>query len=157
MAFQRPVLSKQLTIVNKGALMHFWRSTPVTVSRYIFACGALLALLAVMLGAFGAHALKSSLDSYALSIFETAARYQMTHAIALLIVGVTGMIGVLEQRWLNWAALAFGAGIIFFCGSLYLLAFSGVKWLGAITPLGGLMLMSGWLLLSIAAFKKTRD
>ena len=116
-----------------------------------------MALLAVMLGAFGAHALKSSLDSYALSIFETAARYQMTHAIALLIVGVTGMIGVLEQRWLNWAALAFLAGIIIFCGSLYLLAFSGVKWLGAITPLGGLMLMAGWLLLSIAAFKKNRD
>ena len=121
--------------------------------RRIIAGGALLALLAVGAGAFAAHGLRDTLDAYRLGIFETAARYQMYHALALLGVGALAAIERLPSRWLNVAALAFCAGILLFSGSLYALALGAPRWLGAITPLGGTLFMLGWLAVAVAALK----
>ena len=110
-------------------------------------------MLAVMTGAFAAHGLKQVLDTYSLGLFETAARYQMYHAIALLIVGVISTMPQFSPRWVKLAAFAFMLGIILFSGSLYLIALSGIKWLGAITPLGGVAFIFGWLALIVAALK----
>jgi uncharacterized membrane protein YgdD (TMEM256/DUF423 family) len=121
--------------------------------RRILAAGAIFALLAVLLGAFAAHGLKSTLDAYRLGIFETAARYQMYHAFALLIAGAIASRPGYSPRWLRAAALAFGFGILLFSGSLYALALTGIGWLGAVTPLGGVAFVLGWLALAIAALK----
>ena len=110
-------------------------------------------MLAVMIGAFAAHGLKQVLDTYSLGLFETASRYQMYHAIGLLIVAVISTIPQFSPRWLKLAAFAFILGIVLFSGSLYLLALSGIKWLGAITPLGGVAFIFGWLALIVAALK----
>src|SRR5581483_3075444 len=108
--------------------------------------GALLAFLAVGAGAFGAHALRGRLTPDLLEVFETAARYQMYHALALLAAAWV------SQRWPGQASQAAGwlflVGIVVFCGSLYLLSLTGLRWLGAITPLGGLALLAGWLALA---------
>ena len=124
------------------------------ISRWVLATGAGFAMLAVMLGAFAAHGLKQVLDAYHLGLFETAARYQMYHAIALLIVGVISNSQQFSPRWLKLAAFAFILGIVLFSGSLYLLAFSGIKWPGAITPLGGVAFIFGWLALILATLKR---
>jgi uncharacterized membrane protein YgdD (TMEM256/DUF423 family) len=125
------------------------------ISRWVLVAGAGFAMLAVMIGAFAAHGLKQVLDAYSLGLFETAARYQMYHAIALLIVAVISTIPQISPRWLKLAAFAFILGIVLFSGSLYLLALSGIKWLGAITPLGGVAFIFGWLALIVAALKHT--
>jgi uncharacterized membrane protein YgdD (TMEM256/DUF423 family) len=125
------------------------------ISRWVLITGAGFAMLAVITGAFAAHGLKHTLDTYNLGLFETAARYQMYHSIALLIVGVISTIPQFSPRWLKLSAYAFILGIVLFSGSLYLLAFSGTKWLGAITPLGGCALILGWLALIVAALKHT--
>ena len=123
-------------------------------NRSAIVTGAALAMLAVILGAFAAHGLKQMLAPYDLAIFETAARYQMYHAIALLIVGVLASMPQFTTRWLKLAAIVFVLGIVLFSGSLYLLALSGIRWLGAITPLGGVAFILGWLLLIVAGFKQ---
>ena len=115
--------------------------------------GAGFALLAVILGAFAAHGLKAVLDAHQLALFETASRYQMYHAIALLIVGLMLSNAQFSRSLLIPAALAFILGIILFSGSLYLLALVGVGWLGAITPVGGIAFLSGWLLTMVAVLK----
>jgi uncharacterized membrane protein YgdD (TMEM256/DUF423 family) len=122
-------------------------------SRRVLGTGAALALLAVLSGAFAAHGLKTMLDAQQLALFETASRYQMYHALALLVVGVMLTIPQFSQSLLKLAALAFILGIFLFCGSLYLLALSGIPWLGAITPLGGTAFLAGWLAMMIAALK----
>jgi len=114
------------------------------------ALGAINALIAVAAGAFGAHALKERLDAHLLEVWETGARYQMYHAL--------GMLGAawLAARGLGLAATGgwvMQAGVVVFSGSLYALALSGQKWLGAITPLGGLAMMAGWALMAIAALR----
>jgi len=124
--------------------------------RWLLITGALLALLAVAAGAFAAHGLKSSLDAYRLGIFETAARYQMYHALAIFAVGVLGATERLPPRWLAVAAVAFCVGILLFSGSLYALALGAPRWLGAITPLGGSLFMLGWLAVAVAAWKSRR-
>jgi uncharacterized membrane protein YgdD (TMEM256/DUF423 family) len=104
--------------------------------------GALLGGLAVAAGAFGAHALRGRLSSEMLSAFETGARYQMYHALALLAVAV-----LLERRpagALRTAGWCFAGGTLVFSGSLYLLALTGTTWWGAVTPLGGVALLFGW-------------
>ena len=123
------------------------------ISRWIFAAGAGFAMLAVMTGAFAAHGLKHMLGADYLAIFETAARYQMYHAIALMIVAVISTMPQFSPRWTKLAAFAFMLGIVLFSGSLYLLALSGIKWLGAITPLGGVAFIFGWLALLVAVLK----
>jgi len=111
--------------------------------------GALFGLTGVAAGAFGAHALKARLDPDALAVFETGARYQLVHALALL-----GAAWVAQQwpgRAARLSAMLFGAGIVLFSGSLYALALTGVRGLGAITPVGGVLLLLGWLAMAVAA------
>ena len=122
-------------------------------SRRVLSAGAALALLAVVSGAFAAHGLKTILDAQQLALFETAARYQMYHALALLIIGIMASLQQFSRTLLKLAAFAFILGIFLFCGSLYLLALSGITWLGAITPLGGTAFLAGWLAMMIAALK----
>jgi len=127
--------------------------TEPALGRRIVATGAILALLAVGAGAFAAHGLKSVLNFYQLGIFETAARYQMYHAIALLAVGTIASRPGYSVRWLKLASLAFVLGVVLFSGSLYALALTGIGILGAVTPLGGFAFMIGWLALVLAALK----
>jgi uncharacterized membrane protein YgdD (TMEM256/DUF423 family) len=121
------------------------------MDRLFFTLGAVSALLSVAAGAFGAHALRARLDPGALAVFETAARYQMFHALGLLAVAwaVTRWPG----PWLPRAGWLFVAGTLLFSGSLYALALSGVRWLGAITPLGGAAFLAGWLCLALGAWQ----
>lgn len=116
--------------------------------RFILVSGALNAFLAVACGAFAAHVLKQRLDEYYLAIFDTGAEYQMYHALALVLTGI--LYGLQPQAMLSAAAWCFFAGIILFSGSLYTLALTGIKWLGMITPIGGLCLLAGWVLLAIS-------
>jgi len=121
------------------------------MDRTFVGLGAVLAGVAVAAGAFGAHGLRDRVAPDMLAVFETAARYQMYHAVALLFVGWA------VTRWpTGQAALAGGffvAGIVLFSGSLYVLALSGVRWLGAITPLGGLCFLIGWAVLAWTAWR----
>ncbi len=114
--------------------------------------GSVTALLGVALGAFGAHALKSSLDEYSLGVFEVGVRYQMYHSFALLFVG--WMLQNQTYSTLNFAGWMFLAGIIIFSGSLYTLAVTGIKTFGAITPIGGLCFLLGWGTLVYEFYKK---
>ena len=124
------------------------------INRWAAVTGAGFALLAVIIGAFAAHGLKPVLDAYALGLIEIAARYQMYHALALLLVGAVSSSARLAPRWMKLAAFAFGLGIVLFSGSLYILALSGIKWWGAVTPLGGLAFILGWGALIVAALNK---
>jgi uncharacterized membrane protein YgdD (TMEM256/DUF423 family) len=123
----------------------------VTADRLFFALGALSALLAVAAGAFGAHALRARLVPDMLTVFETGARYHMYHALALLAAAWA------VSRWPGGAAVTAGwlfvAGTLIFSGSLYLMSFTGHRWLGAITPLGGLAFILGWTALAWAALR----
>ena len=116
--------------------------------RHFFGIGALSAFVAVAAGAFGAHALRGALSPDLLDVFETAARYQMYHALALLAVGWASSRG--PSRAATLAGWLFVAGTILFSGSLYTLSLSGARWLGAITPLGGAAFLGGWLALAWA-------
>ena len=113
--------------------------------------GALFAGIGVGLGAFGAHALKTRLSPEDLAIFEVGVRYQMYHALALLAVGAISMR--LDSALIKGAGWAFVFGILVFSGSLYALVGTGVRVLGAVTPIGGVAFLVGWLMLTIAAFK----
>ncbi len=117
------------------------------MDRLFFGVGALSALVSVAAGAFGAHALRSRLTPELLAVFETAARYQMYHALALFAVAwaVTRWPGPLPV----WAGWLFVAGTVLFSGSLYALALSGIRGLGAITPLGGVAFLAGWICLGL--------
>lgn len=113
---------------------------------------ALSGLLAVALGAFGAHALRARLDDYALRVYETGVQYQFYHALALFGVALL-MLRAPGSSLLHSSAWLFLVGSVVFSGSLYLLALTGVRWLGAITPLGGLAFIAGWACLAAAAWK----
>lgn len=106
------------------------------------AAGAGLAFLGVAAGAFGAHVLEPRLSREALEVFNTAVQYQMYHAFGLLLVAC--LAGRAPGPLLQWAGKLFVLGTIVFSGSLYLLAFTGVRWLGAITPIGGVCFLTGW-------------
>jgi uncharacterized membrane protein YgdD (TMEM256/DUF423 family) len=105
----------------------------------LLAAGAINAAIAVAAGAFAAHGLKERLDQEALEVFETAARYQMYHALAMV------LCALVVARSAGWV---FQGGIVLFSGSLYVLALTDLKWLGAITPIGGLGFLAGWALLA---------
>jgi len=121
----------------------------MSLERYFAAAGAISAFIAVAAGAFGAHGLRARLTPEMLAIFETAARYQIYHALALLAVAWS------VERWsvpqAGWAGWLFLAGTVIFSGSLYLLSLTGIRWLGAITPFGGLSFLLGWVCLAWAA------
>jgi len=122
------------------------------MDRLFFTLGSVSAFVAVGLGAFAAHGLKTRLDADLLAVFEVGVRYQMYHAFALLAVGWT------QTRWPGDLATAAGwlfvAGTLLFSGSLYALSLSGLRWLGAVTPVGGLLFLAGWLCLAWAAWKR---
>lgn len=116
---------------------------------------SLLAALSIALGAFGAHALKKSIGVTELNIFETGVRYQMYHAMALLAVAI--LYKDFKQQLLIWAGRAFIAGTLLFSGSLYSLSLSpDHKWIGVITPFGGLLFIAGWLLMILAFCKRIK-
>jgi len=119
-------------------------------SSRMMCVGAGFAGLAVAAGAFGAHLLKPVLDTAMLGVFETAVRYQMYHALGLCIVA--GM-GERDQR-LPIVGWLFVVGIVLFSGSLYLLSLSGIRWVGALTPLGGAAFMAGWAVLAWTVVKQ---
>jgi uncharacterized membrane protein YgdD (TMEM256/DUF423 family) len=116
-----------------------------------FVMGAITAGIAVVLGAFGAHGLKSRVDPAMLAVFETGVRYQMYHALALLAVGLA------RVHWpsalFSAAGWFFLAGIAIFSGSLYLMTATGARWLGAITPIGGVAFILGWIALAAGAWR----
>jgi len=118
---------------------------------------AIIGALSVALGAFGAHGLKDKLNEYTLGIFETAVRYQFYHVFALLTVGL--LFQSYNNGWMLWSGRLFIAGMILFCGSLYLLTGflannnETMKWLGAITPFGGLCFIAGWICMMIGILK----
>jgi uncharacterized membrane protein YgdD (TMEM256/DUF423 family) len=119
------------------------------VDHRFIVIGAVSGFLAVALGAFAAHGLKRRLDADRLGVFETGARYQMYHALALVLVGA--LVDRAPSSGLTAAGWLFCAGTILFSGSLYALALSGIRKLGAITPLGGVAFLAGWALLAVAA------
>lgn len=121
------------------------------MARIFLVLGALSGFVSVAAGAFGAHALKQRLAPDLLAVFETGARYQMFHALALVAVGL--LAARAPATALTVAGWLFVAGTLLFSGSLYALALSGVRGLGAVTPLGGLAFLGGWLLLAWAALK----
>jgi len=121
------------------------------VDRTFFVVGAVIGALGVAAGAFGAHALKARLAPEMLAVFETGVRYQLVHALGLLAVGWAA------GRWTAWAVRVAGwlfvVGVFLFSGSLYAMCLTGVRALGAITPLGGVAFIAGWLLLAWGAWR----
>lgn len=114
--------------------------------------GGAAMLLAVAMGAFGAHGLKKVLAPELMAIYETAVHYHFYHALGLLAVGFA-MLHLPSAALLRWSGILMFAGLVLFSGSLYALSLTGIKWLGAITPVGGLAFMSAWLLFMIAIVK----
>lgn len=115
--------------------------------------GALFALLAVMAGAFGAHGLRGVVDARGLEVFQTAVTYQIYHSLALILVAILPVAG-LSRRLLGIAAGFFVAGILLFSGSLYLLVLTDLRWMGPVTPVGGIGFMMGWILVLMAGFRR---
>ncbi|AZR41642.1 proline--tRNA ligase [Marinobacter salarius] len=115
--------------------------------------GALFALLAVMAGAFGAHGLRGVIDERGLEVFQTAVTYQIYHSLALILVAILPVAG-LSRRLLGIAAGFFVAGILLFSGSLYLLVLTDLRWMGPVTPVGGIGFMVGWILVLMAGFRR---
>ena len=113
--------------------------------------GSALMALAVGLGAFGAHGLKSHLSENMLQTYKTGVDYHFYHALGLLLIGV--LAATMPSSLLKWSAICLTAGIVLFSGSLYILSISGIKWLGAITPFGGLSFIAGWILLFVAVWR----
>ncbi|AOY80423.1 DUF423 domain-containing protein [Moorena producens JHB] len=122
------------------------------MTRIFLAIASILGGLSVAAGAFASHALKEKLTERGLEIFQTGARYQMYHSLALMLVALLLSRAEVAQTSLTVAGSAFIAGIAIFSGSLYALSLTGIKWLGAIAPLGGAALILGWGCLAIAAF-----
>ena len=114
--------------------------------------GSINAFLAVASGAFGAHALKSRLTNEMLTIFETGVHYHFLHALGLILTGIIAL-KISDSTLLNWSGIFLLLGIIIFSGSLYILSLSGIRMIGAITPVGGICFLAGWILLAIAALK----
>ena len=118
---------------------------------------AILGALSVILGAFAAHGLKKWLDQAAISVFETGVRYQFYHVFALTLVAI--LYKEYRNRWIEWSGVFFIMGIIFFSGSLYLLTYKaiaavdGMRWVGPVTPVGGVFFITGWICLAVGIKK----
>lgn len=120
--------------------------------KFFIQAGALLAFLAVALGAFGAHGLKNLLQQYGRTAnYETAAQYQMYHALAIILIGL--LMVHYPAKQLVWAGWSFIIGIVIFSGSLYILSLTNVTKWGAVTPIGGLAFLAGWLLLFVGIWR----
>jgi len=129
---------------TKGAIM---------TARMMLTLGAVAAFLGVALGAFGAHALRARLSEQLLHTWETAVQYHLVHALGLLVLGLTLLLHSGPAPLLRWSAGFMLAGMVLFSGSLYLLCLSGVRWLGAVTPLGGTALLIAWVLFGVAVWR----
>ncbi|WP_428750491.1 MULTISPECIES: DUF423 domain-containing protein [Vibrio] len=128
-------------------------------SRLFIVTAALFGLISVALGAFAAHGLKALLPPYLLDVFQTGVTYQFLHTLALLFCALL-MVNTRHansQKAFHRAAICFIIGILFFSGSLYALALTGVKWFGPITPLGGVMFMLGWGFLALGGYRMTDE
>ncbi len=133
---------------------------PVTNPNRDFAlscirAGAVLMLLGVVLGAFGAHALQQLLTLKQLASYQTGVLYQQLHSLALILVGIIALVTPVT-RWLPRAAVLIGVGIVFFSGSIYAMTFGAPRWLGMVAPVGGVSFMLGWLALALHARKGGR-
>jgi uncharacterized membrane protein YgdD (TMEM256/DUF423 family) len=121
-------------------------------ARRTLAVAGLLIALATVLGAFGAHALKAHLSQDKLQVYETAVRYHYLHALGLLAIGV--LLRSVDGELLRWSAALVLAGILLFSGSLYLLTFGAPRFLGIVTPIGGLALIAGWVLFATTVLRQ---
>jgi uncharacterized membrane protein YgdD (TMEM256/DUF423 family) len=122
------------------------------MERTFFLIGSLLGAVSVALGAFGAHALRDRIEPGLLANYQTGVSYMFYHTLALFLVvlALTRWPGANQPVWAGWL---FVIGIVFFSGSLFLMAFTGMRWLGAITPIGGVAFIAGWLLLAWTAWQ----
>ena len=168
-SYQDRPISKSLksssgTVGRRGCcLAHYTaivytRPEPVTiqfVDRTFLIMGAVAAFIGVGVGAFGAHGLRGRISPEMLAVFETGVRYQMYHAIAILVTAIA--VSHIDGRLVRIAGWLFTSGIVIFSGSLYALALSGISMLGAVTPLGGLAFLAGWACLIIAAIGHPPD
>ncbi|WP_020403537.1 DUF423 domain-containing protein [Gracilimonas tropica] len=120
--------------------------------KIIIAIAAVLLALAVAAGAFGAHALKNILSAERLETWQTAVQYHAWHALGLILIA---LIGAQFEITITWPVSLILAGIVIFSGSLYVLCLSGISWLGAITPIGGVAFISGWILLAVQCIRES--
>ncbi|MEM6840700.1 MAG: DUF423 domain-containing protein [Bacteroidota bacterium] len=122
------------------------------MQKLVLMTAAGLGALSVMIGAFGAHALQATLEAQGrMDTFETAVKYQFYHTLALLYIGL--LMFRIQDKLLDYAALSMIGGVLIFSGSLYILCLSGIRWLGAVTPIGGSLFIIGWVLLLVALAK----
>jgi uncharacterized membrane protein YgdD (TMEM256/DUF423 family) len=128
------------------ALFH-WSDIMNANAQSILITGAVLAFLGVALGAFGAHALKARLASDMLAVYQTGVQYHLAHALGIVLIGILVQL-LPASKWLPIAAWTMTAGVLVFSGSLYALSVTGVRMLGAITPLGGVALLAAWLMVA---------
>ncbi|WP_206046894.1 DUF423 domain-containing protein [Mangrovimicrobium sediminis] len=122
------------------------------MAKLFITLASLSGMFAVIVGAFGAHGLRDRLDPYYMAIYQTGVQYHFYHALALLAVGIIALHQP-QTALLKSAGWLFLLGTVIFSGSLYLLAMTGVKWLGAVTPLGGLAFIAGWGCLAAVGWK----
>ena len=122
-------------------------------ARPLIAAGALLAFLGVVLGAFGAHALKPRIDAELFAVYQTGVQYHLVHAIGIILVGILAN-GLPISKWLPIAGWTMVGGVLVFSGSLYGLSLTGMRAVGAITPVGGVALLVAWLLLAVGVAKE---
>ncbi|MBI2427276.1 MAG: DUF423 domain-containing protein [Ignavibacteriales bacterium] len=127
----------------------------MNLQKTFLSAGAFFGFTGVALGAFGAHALRSSVTPEMLAVFETGVRYQMYHAFALITAGL--MCRLIHHRYLGIAGWSFMTGVVLFSGSLYAMTFTGVKIFGAITPFGGVAFLVGWFFLFLSAVKIKKE
>jgi uncharacterized membrane protein YgdD (TMEM256/DUF423 family) len=121
------------------------------VDRQLVAAGAILGLIAVALGAFGAHAMKPVLDADALAWWQTGVQYQMWHGLAVLGLGLSGL------RWTRMPGWLLASGALLFAGTLYAMALGAPRGLGAVTPIGGILMIGGWAMLAFSALRTSRN
>jgi uncharacterized membrane protein YgdD (TMEM256/DUF423 family) len=121
-------------------------------AKTFLVAGGVASLLAVALGAFGAHALRNRISPEMLAVWHTGIEYHVFHALGLLAVGIVA-IHLPDSTLLRWSGWAMFAGMVLFSGSLYVLALSGERWLGAVTPIGGLAFLAAWALFVAAVLK----
>jgi uncharacterized membrane protein YgdD (TMEM256/DUF423 family) len=121
------------------------------MNTFFIQAGIFFAGLSVALGAFAAHALKPKISSEMLQVFEIGARYQMYHALSLILLGIVMLNW--KHSLLEWSGWCFMGGILLFSGSLYILSLSGIKAWGAVTPVGGILLLFGWILFGVGIFR----
>jgi uncharacterized membrane protein YgdD (TMEM256/DUF423 family) len=130
--------------------------TKIMANKFFLQAGAILGVIGVVLGAFGAHALKPTLEaSGRMDTFETAVKYQFYHALALVLISILLQnASETAARWYNWAGYGMLVGVIVFSGALYTICFTGIKAFGAVAPIGGTLMIVGWALLFWGASKQ---